>query len=142
MSRPMQPPRPVHAIRLQAAWEPPTSDTAPWIRRFGRPAGVAAGQRVWLVVAGAVAPTAVSLNGIALPVIAAGQPRWAHDITSHLQDRNVLEMVAAPLRTPDDADRGGTRRPAPAAFGAIGLEITAVPEGPATVAPTMPPHRA
>jgi hypothetical protein len=84
----------------------------------------------------------VSLNGIALPVIAAGQPRWAHDITSLLHDRNVLEMVAEPPLAPDEADGGATRRPAPVPFGAVGLEISAGPEGPATVAPTKPPHRA
>lgn len=122
----MPPPRTVHAIRLQAAWEPPAG-TAAWIRRFGRPAGVAADQRVWLVVANARTAAAVSLNGVVLPGIAAHEPRWACDVTPLLQDRNVLEIVTDPPLEPDAVAGGGARRPAPVAFGAVGLEIGAGP---------------
>ena len=115
----------LHAIRLQAAWEPPARAGAPWIRRFGRPAGVDPGQRVWLVVAGAQIQAAVALNGAPLPAIAADRPRWEHDITPLLRDRNVLELLI-PQGAAALFDAGAVpRQPAPAACGNVAIEIVA-----------------
>jgi len=119
----MDVPRPLHAIRLQAAWEPPREGVAAWIRRFGRPAGVDAGRTVWLVVVGCRTVAAVFLNGIALPAIVACQPRWAHDITALLRDRNVLEIRADPHVVADVGADREARRPPPTTFGAVRLEI-------------------
>jgi hypothetical protein len=134
----MHEPRLLHAIRLQAAWEPPAGSDAPWIRRFGRPAGVEPGQQVWLVVVGAQVHAATVLNGAALPPIEAGQPRWAHDITPLLRDRNVLEMLIHPGGARCTAVADASRQPAPSACGCVGLEIVAGHERRDAAAP----HRA
>jgi len=85
---------PNHTIRLSSAWEPTIetqSSQRIWMRRFGRPAGLGAGDRVVLVFA---SPTAgeMTLNNAALPLLVSDQPRWQHDITSLLCDRNVLKV--------------------------------------------------
>lgn len=137
----MNAPRPLHAIRLQSAWEPPTQGSAAWTRRFGRPAGVEPGQTVWLVIAGSRIASSVDLNGAGLPT-PAGALRWAHDITPLLRDRNVLEIRSqVPFEQNGGVGDGG-RQPLPAAFGVIGLEIVAGREGPGAVSTAAPPHRA
>lgn len=89
-----------HAIHLGAAWEPPTAPGGPWIRRFGRPTGVAAGDRVLLVwdPPPALRPDAVRLNGQAI----AAEPEV--DVTPLLRDRN--ELVLDTSGAPGKADVG------------------------------------
>lgn len=128
---------PVHAIHLGNAWD---RDAAPertppfaWRRRFGRPAGLGPGDRVFLVVERSAVSAAATLNGHALAPIAAATPRWTSDVTALLLDRNDLVVAAA---APAAALAGGAiaahggphgREPLPAAFGAVGLAI--VPRG-------------
>lgn len=138
----MHEPRLLHAIRLQAAWEPPTGSDAPWIRRFGRPAGLESGQQVWLVVVGAQVRAAAVLNGVALAPIEAGQSRWAQDITPLLHDRNVLELLIHPGGAGCAAVAGAWRQSVPSAYGYVGLEIVAGHEKSEERRDAAAPHRA
>ena len=115
---------PCHGIDLTNAWEPPQADSRqPWTRRFGRPSGIAAGERVWLVIEQPRMRT-VALNGTSLPVAADGGVVWRREITPLLLVRNLLvivpdgedAVVAAPV-----GDHG--RRALPAGCGRVRLEI-------------------
>lgn len=76
-----------HRIRLRRPWQSEaTGDRVRWTRRFGRPTGLAPGQRVWLVLEDVPAVSA-SLNGQVLPV---GQR--AFDVTALVQARNELVL--------------------------------------------------
>jgi len=114
-----------HAIHLGAAWEPPAPTVAgreEWTRRFGKPAGLAAGDRVLLVVRQPGAVAAVRLNDVFLSPPAPGAERWEADVTSLLRDRNELRLVvdaAAARRVTESAGRG----PLPAACGIVSVEI-------------------
>ena len=82
----------VHRIHLRRPWQSETrSGRVRWSRRFGRPSGMSADERVWLVLEDVPAEW-VSLNGQVLP---AGER--AVDVTALLQPRNelVLETPAA-----------------------------------------------
>ena len=113
-----------HCIDLTNAWEPPQADSRPgWTRRFGRPAGLGSGERVWLVIEQPRMRT-VALNDTALPVADDGGFVWRGEITRLLLVRNLLAIVpevedavaAAPVA-------GHGRRPLPAACGRVRLEI-------------------
>ena len=116
--------RQVHGIDLTNAWEPPRADSRqPWTRRFGRPSGLAAGERVWLVIEQPRMRT-VALNDTSLPVAAAEGVVWRREITPLLLVRNLLVIV------PDGEDAvvaapvgGRGRRPLPAGCGRVRLEI-------------------
>jgi hypothetical protein len=114
-----------HLIRLGNAWDRPGGDAAGpqrWRRRFGRPGGLAAGDRVLLVVERSERAAAAALNGVSLPAIEPAA-RWACDVTHLLGERNelVLDLAAEP-GAPAEALPGG-RGPLPAAAGAVRLEI-------------------
>jgi len=133
----------VHAIHLGNAWDrDPAAARTPahgWRRRFGRPAGLAPGDRVFLVVERPALSSAASLNGRELPAIAAGTPRWTCDVTTLLLDRNDLILAAdTPAGGSTAAGGGGPhdREPLPAAFGGVGLAI--VPRGEPLDAADMP----
>jgi len=114
-----------HRIHLGGAWEPPGADRPrdPWIRRFGRPAGLDADARVWLVLE-RPAPCTLTLNGVTLGTVENGCQAWRHEITRLLAGRNELTLV--PAGTVDrPADAGGGRRPLPDAWGRPVLEIEA-----------------
>lgn len=125
-----------HAINLSTAWdtlaglpegggsEPPET----WIRRFGRPNGLEAVERVRLVVESPACGLALAFNGHLLPRVPAHATRWEADITDRLLERNELTLV------PDvDSLRGGgaaktdakrsDRRPLPVPLGRVRLEI-------------------
>ena len=126
---PAAPRLPHHSIHLGSAWEPPQTEPAGdpalgriWLRRFGRPSGIGAGDTVWLVLENP-ASASVRLNGATLPPPRAGQVRWSHEITPLLRDRNELEIVAdAAMIAPGTTDAHG-RQPLPESFGRISLEI-------------------
>lgn len=107
-----------HRIGLQAAWDAGAGGAA-WIRSFGRPTGVAAGDRVWLVVERPAACTAL-LNGRPLPPIVAGVGAWRHDVTADLRPRNELRLEFAGRIV---ANVGPGRTPLPEALGSVALEI-------------------
>ena len=91
---------PGHRISLQGAWEFPDGATPVWIRPFGRPVDLPAGERVDLVI---VAPgpilASAMLNG--RPVSwsrrsdgAAGAVLGRSDVTAELAARNELRLHA------------------------------------------------
>ncbi len=115
-----------HVIQLGQAWETP--GPAGWTRRFGRPSGLGAGERVWLAIERPAACTLV-VNEVTLPACPAADA-YRTDITPLLRDRNVLVLM--PLAGADGADpvpppAAGTaahgRRSLPAAYGRVHLEI-------------------
>jgi hypothetical protein len=112
-----------HVIRLHAAWDPPAAAGEPWRRSFGRPGGLTAGDRVWLVLDRPCAGT-LELNGERLPAVAAGR-RWEADVTLLLRDRN--ELVATFAGT---AAALTGRQPLPEACGRPALEIVPGSEPP------------
>ena len=120
-----------HAINLSTAWEPPGPAVAraAWVRRFGMPAGIEPGDRVWLVVEPAAA-CEVRLGGEPLPAVVAGERR-RHDITRLLRPRNELMLV-----TVEPADRPLVtavhgRCDLPATIGRVWLEIEPAARDPA-----------
>jgi len=114
-----------HSIHLGAAWESPRDDSVTaWLRRFGRPTGLAPSDRVLLVCEGAQPAAAwrrLLLNGHDLPPPAADPGRWEHDVTAILRDRNELALEPAAGGPVGNAARG----PLPAAWGRFTLEIDA-----------------
>lgn len=118
-----------HVIRLGTAWEPPTAGGGSrwtWIRRFGRPSGLQQGDRVLLVwerTAAVHDVPACTLNGVALPGIAADASRWEHDVTALLCDRNdLLVDVPRPASACGVVDAHG-RVDLPATCGWVALAI-------------------
>ena len=112
----------VHAIRLGKAWEAETGhagQVTAWVRRFGRPTGLATVDAVWLVI-DAPADGTVALNGAALPAIAAGTDYRAN-VTGLLRDRNLLVLV--PRQAVEVPALPPARGPLPAALGDVRLEI-------------------
>lgn len=116
-----------HRIHLGGAWEPPAADRpqSPWTRRFGRPPGLDAVERVWLVIE-RPAPCTIELNGVSLGAVGPGCRAWRREITRLLTARNVL--VLTPVAAVAAADMGGGRCGLPAACGRPLLEIDA-PQG-------------
>lgn len=112
----------VHAINLGNAWEAEpghAGQASAWVRRFGRPTGLAAADIVWLVI-DAPAAGAVVVNGVALPAVTAGVAYRAN-VTAMLRDRNLLVLV--PRQAVATALPPPVRGPLPAALGSVRLEI-------------------
>ena len=106
----------MHTINLTNAWEPPGAGLRTWIRRFGRPAGIGPGERVWLVM-DVPPPPEARLNAAPLPPPFGTAP-WRADVTPLLGERNELLL---PL---DVGEAGGTQRASlPPACGGVRLEI-------------------
>ncbi len=117
-----------HVINLSTAWEPPdlAAGREAWVRRFGMPAGIEPGDRVWLVIEAALGCD-LALGGEPLPAAVAGRP-WRHDVTGRLGPRNELLLIPAAADVPEPAGRPAHGRlPLPAAIGSVRLEIE--PEG-------------
>jgi hypothetical protein len=106
-----------HIIRLRGPWEeqPLEGGRVCLVRRFHRPTGLEAGDRVWLVIGEVSAPAEVTLGGKLLGRIAQAQPPAPQtstarfDITAELAPLNVLEI----------------RLPAPPRLEGVRLEIAA-----------------
>lgn len=117
-----------HTIRLGNAWERPIAGAGGgrrWRRRFGRPGGLVAGDRVLLVIEGAERSAAAALNGVALPAVAPAA-HWACDVTDLLADRNELVLdLGTTVEAGDELGdaRDAARLPLPAAAGTVRLEI-------------------
>ena len=118
-----------HSIHLGAAWEPPAPVVADgrvlWTRRFGRPGGLEAGDRVLLVVVQPAVAAEVSVNAVRLPPLSAHAGRWAQDITPLLRDRNELSITVASSAGDAAAHDPQERGPLPSVIGRVALEIVA-----------------
>jgi len=113
---------PSHAIHLGTAWEPPSAGVPAWIRRFGRPAGLAAGDRLVLRCDQSGSPEAwheATLNGHALSWRTAGPSSLECDVTGCLADRNVLAVPHAAEAAAVVAERASL----PPAWGRLSLLI-------------------
>jgi hypothetical protein len=75
----------MHSIRLRAAW---AFDGEVAVRRFNRPTGLAAGDRVWLVWEGEAAGAELNVE----PLGSGGR----HEVGGRLRRGNVLRMSAPP----------------------------------------------
>lgn len=107
-----------HRIRLQAAWSV-TAGGRVWTRSFGRPTGIGAADRIWLVFERPPAGRAL-LNGAELAPLDGRAAVWRHDVTGTLQDRNELRLEVE-TQWPETAD--ADRLPLPDALGAVSVEI-------------------
>ena len=113
-----------HVINLSTAWEPPdpAAGREAWTRRFGMPAGIETGDRVWLVIE-AAASCGATLAGAPLPSVVAGLP-WQQDVTARLGPRNELVLTpAAALASESSVRPAHGRLQLPAAIGSVRLEI-------------------
>jgi len=112
-----------HLIDLSSAWLPPVPGrgSRAWVRRFGIPGGLAAGDRVWLVIESS-ADCQVRLDGEALADVAAGS-RWRQDVAARLKPRNELELLPAGSHAAGRPAAGHGRVPLPAVLGRVWLEI-------------------
>lgn len=92
--RPLHP-APVHRIRLRQPWQRQVMEHGTrWQRRFNRPSGLAATQRVWIVVAGIAAPGTAALNGQVVGTLSGQAYRpAAFDVTDKLRPHNQLELL-------------------------------------------------
>ena len=95
-----------HRINLSTAWEPPPEGSRAWARRFGRPSGVEAGGRVYLVVEGGIRVTLV-LNGVCLSA-----ESGRHDVTDLLEPRNELLLVPSSEKPALSTPAGDAASPA------------------------------
>ncbi|MFM8413092.1 MAG: hypothetical protein ACKOCX_00030 [Planctomycetota bacterium] len=121
----------IHVINLSTAWQPPdpAAGRAEWIRRFGMPAGIEPGDRVWLVVEPAT-DCELRLGGERLPAAVAGR-RWRHDLTAVLRERNELALAAPVAGPPPVVTAAHGRSDLPATIGRAWLEIEPAAGGPA-----------
>ena len=113
-----------HVINLSTAWGPPdaAAGRVAWTRRFGMPAGIEPGDRVWLVIEAATGCD-LALDDERLPAAAAGRLS-RHDVTGRLGLRNELVLIPEAAVAPDPAVRPAHGRlPLPAAIGSVRLEI-------------------
>jgi hypothetical protein len=107
----------LHTINLAGAWE--RSERA-WHRQFGRPSGVESGDSIRLVF-DTPGNATVMLNGASLPALGGDAPRWSHDVTALLRDRNELTLTC---ETPAGVDgHASGRMPLPERLGHPVLEI-------------------
>jgi len=131
-----------HTIDLTNAWEPPAAvpdpaasgcqaapgggpDTA-WVRSFGLPTGLGAGDRVWLVL-DAGRDCRLTLNDSPLPAVMASSS-YAVEVTAMLLPRNRLRLLPVagepPVPTESSKRRAAHgRRRLPDAYGRVRLEI-------------------
>lgn len=106
-----------HRIDLTNAWDPPATGDR-WTRSFGRPAGIAAEDRIWLVIDGA-AIGGVELNGAALEPADAVR----HDVTGRLRPRNLLAFTGVGNAPAAPATAAHGRCRLPTSFRSVRLEI-------------------
>lgn len=90
-----------HAINLSSAWEPPSGTSRAWVRRFGRPSGESAAERIWLVAEGGDR-AALVLNGLCL-----SGSDGRHDVTALLESRNELLLIPGASDQAESVARAG-----------------------------------
>jgi hypothetical protein len=131
-----------HTIDLTNAWEPPAAapdsvasgcpappgcgPNVAWVRSFGLPTGLGAGDRVWLVLDGPQ-DCLLALNDSPLPAVMASSS-YAVEITAMLLPRNRLRLLPAAGEPPVPTESSKRlvahgRCRLPNAYGRVRLEI-------------------
>jgi hypothetical protein len=121
-----------HAIHLGAAWvclpQPAAGPAFPagqvvWVRRFGRPAGLARTDRLQLAFErpAASARAELLLNGLPLPSLEASD--WEQDVTRLIAARNELRLMPRLSTGPSENVVGAMRQPLPECWGRVLLRI-------------------
>jgi hypothetical protein len=106
-----------HRIRLRKPWASQrTAAAVCWRRRFGRPTGLGAADRLWIVVENLPEAASVELNGVLLGALGGGTACGRFEVTGRLDARNELLLR---LQTPGDAGPPSSGNPP----GDISIEI-------------------
>jgi hypothetical protein len=114
-----------HAIHLGAAWEPPAAAGGSWVRRFGRPTGLAKADRLVLVCEDVGSPAVwrtALLNDRLLDWRDAGPEILECDVTGIVAERNLLvvsEVASDAACGPDAVARVAI----PSAWGRLSLVV-------------------
>jgi hypothetical protein len=83
----------VHRIRLRSPWQcHVTPKGIAWRRRFGRPTGVQASERLFLCFSSFITTATATLNGELLGVVPVSSAAVSFDVTAALAARNELEI--------------------------------------------------
>jgi hypothetical protein len=107
----------LHRIRLRKPWGSEViAGAICWRRRFGRPTGLAAADRLWIVVENLPQAGKVQLNGVLLGELGGGAVCGRFEVTGRLDARNELLLR---LQTSGDADQPSSGGPP----GEISIEI-------------------
>jgi beta-galactosidase/beta-glucuronidase len=104
----------IHRIRLRHPWHrEPEAGTIVWRRRFNRPTGLGARERVFVVVEGDVGRGEVVLNGQPLGTLSGQRSPQPFEVTDRLLAGNELllrlEWPSAADQTPSAAPPGEVR---------------------------------
>jgi hypothetical protein len=85
---------PAYRIRLAKPWScSQEGGRWAWRRKFGHPAGLESGDRLFLVFGGLPGPMAATLNGT--PLGAVGEAAESRlEVTDRLRRRNELQLIA------------------------------------------------
>jgi len=107
----------IHRIRLCRPWASQrTAAAVCWRRRFGRPTGLGAADRLWIVVENLPEAASVELNGVLLGTLRGGAACGRFEVTGRLDARNEVLLR---LQAPGDAGPSSSGDPP----GEISLEI-------------------
>ncbi len=107
----------LHRIRLRKPWgSEVTVGAICWRRRFGRPSGLGAADRLWIVVENLPQAGSIALNGVLLGALSGGTACGRFEVTGRLDAPNELLLR---LQTPGDAQRPSFGSPP----GEISIEI-------------------
>jgi hypothetical protein len=107
----------LHRIRLRKPWGSETiAGAICWRRRFGRPTGLAAADRLWIVVENLPQAGSIELNGVLLGALDGKAACGRFEVTGRLDPRNELRLR---LQTPGDSHLPASGSPP----GEISIEI-------------------
>ena len=99
----------LHRIRLRKPWGSEViAGAICWRRRFGRPTGLGAADRLWIVVENLPQAGSVELNGVLLGALGARAACGRFEVTGRLDARNELLLR---LQTSGDAHQPSSGSP-------------------------------
>jgi hypothetical protein len=107
----------LHRIRLRKPWDAEViAEAVCWRRRFGRPTGLGAADRLWIVVENLPLAGSIELNGALLGAIGGAAASGRFEVTGRLDARNELLLR---LQIPGGASLPSSGNPP----GEISIEI-------------------
>lgn len=117
----------LHRIRLRKPWgSEAIAGAICWRRRFGRPTGLGAADRLWIVVENLPQAGSIALNGVLLGPLVARAACGRFEVTGRLDAQRVAIAAARPRRcTPAllrPPTRGDLNRD-PIAVGLVGYAL-------------------